>query len=143
MKNSEVAEIFARNERQAQVRHLFIEDKSIYSYGHHFKVAEKLDDNTALFNSCGYSISTARHKSHILRALKSNGYKVIFIAECDIDNLSKEIRHNESKINELNQKKTRNEITTEYKEQAIKEFKEQNNLLIDLAIKKGIIIEAI
>jgi len=142
MKNSEVAEIFATSEKNAQVGHLFIEDKSIYSYGRHFKVAEKLDDRTALFNSCGYSRTTARHKSYVLRALKSNGYKVIDIAECNIDNLSKEIRHNETKINELNQKKTRNEITTECKEQAIKEFKEQNNLLIDLAIKRGIIVEA-
>jgi hypothetical protein len=52
MKNQEVAEIFALkgNHENTKGNNMFINENAIYSYGHHFKIAEKVGFNMALFN---------------------------------------------------------------------------------------------
>ena len=51
---------------------VFFEGDTIYSYGHHFAIARivKTDTGTVcLFNSEGYSVSTAKHKTIVRREL--------------------------------------------------------------------------
>lgn len=149
MKNQEVAEIFAQG-GTAHTKTMFIEGNSIYSWGKHFKIAEKFiisdfDKITdfVLFNSDSYSSSTAKHKNYVLNALLNSGHKVIFMSECSMKNLKYQLQKNNADINTLTNKKTRNEITTARKNQEILKLNEQNTFLVDLAIKNGIIIEAI
>jgi len=144
MKNSEVAEMFASSDStRAKTKTMFIEDKSIYSWGRHFKIAEKIGDNVALFNTDSYSSSTGKHKHYTLNSLLNRGFKVIEIMNCDINNLGKQYKYNNNTIDELYNKKTRNKNTTRQKIDKINKLKEQNALLIDLAIKNGIMVEAI
>ena len=77
MKNQDVAEIFATSEKQVKTKHLFIDNRAIYSYGYHFKIAEKIDDKTALFTTRGYSQTTSLHKGRVRRALLKAGYSII------------------------------------------------------------------
>ena len=47
--NQAVADAFAHGATKGGVRHLFIEGDTIYSYGHHFPIARRLDNNQAIF----------------------------------------------------------------------------------------------
>ena len=75
MKNSQVAEIFINSDKEAKTEHLFIEGRVIYSYGYHFPIALKLNNNIFIFNSDRYSNSTAKHKGYCKRAIGS--FKII------------------------------------------------------------------
>lgn len=77
MTNRQVAELFARTNREGHTKHLFIEDKTIYSYGYHFKIAQKIDQNKALFTTKGYSQTTSCHKGLVKRALVEEGYSIV------------------------------------------------------------------
>ena len=73
MKNEQIAQAFFYGQT-ARTENLFIEDKNgikiIYSYGRHFPIAIKFSDGY-LFNSDGYSNTTARHKNLVLSYIKS------------------------------------------------------------------------
>lgn len=79
MKNSKIAEIFAKGNEQIRTAHLFIEGNVIYSYGYHFPIAFKIDSKNALFNSNGYSITTSKHKSLVKRELLHNGFDITLV----------------------------------------------------------------
>lgn len=63
---------------------VFFEGNKIYSYGHHFTMAEHVEGtNIVLFTSRSYSSSTGKHKS-ICRASIPSYLKIIY---CNIDSL--------------------------------------------------------
>lgn len=76
MTNKQIAELFAQTNREGHTKHLFIEGWAIYSYGYHFRIAQKLDRNHALFTTKGYSQSTSCHKGLVKRALVEAGYSI-------------------------------------------------------------------
>lgn len=68
-KNSQVAEAWIRGESEKiKTKHLFFENRVIYSYGYHFPIAIKLNDCVIVHNN-RYSNTTARHKSLVRRAI--------------------------------------------------------------------------
>ena len=145
MRNREIAEIYANSDNEARTQNLFIEGLSIYSYGHHFKIAHKEHNNTALFNIRGYSNTTGKHKSYTLNALNNAGFNIVFIknAEATQDNIKAQLNANNNEVRTLLNRNTRNERTTETKNSRINFLKEQNKALISLAVDKGYIIEAL
>lgn len=76
MTNRQVAELFAHTNREGHTKHLFIEGRAIYSYGYHFRIAQKIDQNRALFTTKGYSQTTSCHKGLVKRALIEAGYSI-------------------------------------------------------------------
>ena len=74
MKNSDLAERYAQGATSGQGANMFIEGNIIYSHGHHFPIAIRTGSNTALFNTSGYSQTTAVHKGRVKRALQSAGF---------------------------------------------------------------------
>jgi hypothetical protein len=72
MKNKDVAEAFAEG-KNAKTKHLYIEGNVIYSYGYHFPIAMRLED-CVLFNSNGYSRTTAKHKFEVKNALSEEQF---------------------------------------------------------------------
>lgn len=87
MTNIQVAQAFANGETKGQSGTMFIEGfgndrngryAAIYSYGYHFPIAIKeLGSNQAIFNTDGYSNTTARHKGHVRRALEGMGFDLL------------------------------------------------------------------
>lgn len=78
-KVSELAKLYAEGQRFGSAREgrVFIEDDTIYSYGKHFPLARKIDDNTYEFNTAKYSQTTSKQQAEVRRALQSKGYKII------------------------------------------------------------------
>ena len=80
MKNSDVAESFAVKSHPEGKRfgtaNLFIVGQTIYSYGTHFKIAEKRDNVVAVTTE-KYSQSTSKHTNSVLRALERQGWNII------------------------------------------------------------------
>ena len=54
---------------------MFYHRKIVYSYGKHFAIAIRFND-TVVFNSKGYSNSTAKHKNHVWNAIDSYKYQM-------------------------------------------------------------------
>lgn len=76
MTNRQVAELFAYTNREGHTKHLFIEGWAIYSYGYHFRIAQKLDYKNVLFTTKGYSQTTSCHKNLVKKALVEAGYNI-------------------------------------------------------------------
>ena len=76
MSNRQVAELFAQTNREGHTKHLFIEGRTIYSYGYHFKIAQKIDLRKVLFTTRGYSQTTTSHKNLVKKALVEAGYDI-------------------------------------------------------------------
>jgi len=98
MKNSEVAQEFVYGQ-EAQVKNLFSESKNgklvLYSYGYHFPLCVKLKDGTYLFNGDGYSMTTAKHKGELARALGFSCFKDM------VQNKPNIILHNTEELKQL------------------------------------------
>ena len=77
--NSEVAHRFATG-LNGRSGNMFIEGDAIYSYGHHFKIAEKYHGKL-LFTEQTYSSTTAMHKSRVLGACSH--YDIVYCATLD------------------------------------------------------------
>ena len=71
LKNQDVADAFNYGNSSIASKTLFIEGNVVYSYGHHFPIAIKLEDGKFLFNSDGYSHTTAVHKGRVMSAIGS------------------------------------------------------------------------
>ena len=71
MKNEAVAEAFVEG-KEAKTKHMFIDGRNLYSYGYHFPIAVRLEGNIFILNEDGYSVTTARHKSLLKRAVGTN-----------------------------------------------------------------------
>ncbi len=71
MKNEQIARAFKDGET-AKNKNMFTEKINgvliVYSYGYHFPISVKFTDGY-LFNKDGYSNTTARHKSLVLREI--------------------------------------------------------------------------
>ena len=95
MTNADLAKKYADGAKKGTVGNMYIKGDTIYSYGSHFPISRKLDgrgDNipetvtfngkpVALFTSQDYSVTTARHKSHVFSALKQAGYELIEVSD--------------------------------------------------------------
>jgi hypothetical protein len=93
LSNEAVAIIFAsKNLRDVKGNNVFIEGKTIYSYGHHFPIATWLADGKVAFNKDKYSTTTAKHKSIVGRYI-SVSVESIF---CSTEELKQIVGRNES-----------------------------------------------
>lgn len=81
MNNSSLGHAFAHHKETGKGSNMFIEGKTIYSYGGHFPIASWYDDNTVLFTSNDYSMSTSKHKYHVYRALIGNNYTIFTVPQ--------------------------------------------------------------
>lgn len=135
MKNEQVAEIFANKGTNGRSNNMFIEGAIVYSYGKHFKIAERLENDIILFNTDGYSTTTERHKSLVLRELNIyNGVNIIFLKDCDINNKKQQIGVNNREIETTKDKLIRvrkEDIKNSYNER-IAELLAQNELLREM-----------
>lgn len=57
---------------------VFYRNKVIYSYGRHFALAIRFDD-FILINSKGYSVSTSKHKGHVLNSIDTSTHNEISV----------------------------------------------------------------
>lgn len=82
--NKELAHIWAQQKQDSgKGSHMFFEGKKIYSYGHHFCIANFIKPEVVLFTSSGYSVTTSKHKSYVSRAIHS--VKVFVVPSIDFD----------------------------------------------------------
>lgn len=95
--NRELARRFAQGATKGKGSHMFIEGDTIYSYGHHFPVARRHPEAGFLFNTEGYSNTTARHKREVSAAI---GYNYLGVTGADISNANKQYDYNNRKIAE-------------------------------------------
>lgn len=72
LSNEDAVIAFARQEK-GNSKNIFHEDnQKLYSYGHHFVLAVRLNDGDYLINGDKYSVSTSAHTSLCIRYLKPN-----------------------------------------------------------------------
>lgn len=83
MTNKAIAEAFASGKTKGKALHMFIEGNTIYSYGRHFPIATRVGTTKVLFTSKGYSVTTARHKGLVKRALLNKGLDVVETDQSD------------------------------------------------------------
>lgn len=81
MNNKELAKAFADGAVKGKGSNMFIEGDTIYSCGYHFKIAVRYGDYY-LFNSKGYSHSTAKQQSHVRSELPE--FKIIECPDCNL-----------------------------------------------------------
>lgn len=117
--HNEVAHIWAQQvQGEGYAGNMFFREDSIYSYGCHFRIARfvrKNGETVVLFNSAGYSSSTAKHKSIVRRAISH--YKVYTVPHLDgftSDQHEKNVAHFEEEANDLIKKAVRARTSTEW-----------------------------
>lgn len=82
--NNEVMKAFVNGEKYPHAnfqRNVFFEDNVLYSYGHHFPIAIRLQDNSFLVNGDRYSATTSKHQWTIQNELRNTigGVKKRFV----------------------------------------------------------------
>lgn len=117
MKGSELAHNWAyQTKEHGRASSMFYEGDSIYSYGHHFKIARIYKpDNFVLFTSRSYSSATAKHKSRVHSAVSH--LTVITVPNVDaVDNSAHEtnLSYLIKEIEENLQKSVRARTNSEY-----------------------------
>lgn len=74
--NEELAHHWVYNDDRAVGSNMFSEGNSIYSYGYHFKIAQKFhiegEGTIYLYNKDSYSVTTSTHQSHVWNAIPSH-----------------------------------------------------------------------
>jgi hypothetical protein len=71
--HSELAHIWAQQKQENGISsNMFFEGTRIFSYGHHYCIANFIKPNLVLINSRGYSNTTSKHHSHVYRALSNS-----------------------------------------------------------------------
>ena len=63
--NYQVAHEFAYGARSGKSLNMFIDGDCIYSYGYHFCIAKRVNEDTILFTTRSYSVSTTSHCSYV------------------------------------------------------------------------------
>lgn len=81
--NSELCKVFAQqNQTHGKGNNMFFEYQTIYSYGHHYEIAQIIEakngEKIAFVNSNTYSNTTSKHTNHVLRALNIRYFFVPF-----------------------------------------------------------------
>lgn len=88
MRNQQVAEAWWKR-RVAKTEHLFTDGISIWSYGHHFKIAKfhTMEDTTSevvLYNFENYSPTTCKHQSIVRNVIDFPSHHVIRIVGSEL-----------------------------------------------------------
>jgi len=72
MNNTKVAHLWASgNKTSGKGSNFYFEGDTIFSYGSHFPIARRVNENFYLMTQRGYSVSTSRHISYTRRAIPS------------------------------------------------------------------------
>lgn len=107
MNNSQVCHLWANQARETgKGSNLFFEGETIFSYGRHFPIATftgTIDETGAqivLFNADTYSNSTARHQTHVRRALHGLNVRVIECLNVLIDDHESKMQWFENEFND-------------------------------------------
>jgi len=84
--STDVIHLFAqRSQTEAQCSNVFFENDRIYSYGHHYLLAEFIKNDSGneaiLINDIGYSVTTAKHINEVRQATRQ--YKQFFVLSTD------------------------------------------------------------
>jgi hypothetical protein len=97
--NSALIHAFAQ-QNQSEGRtpngNLFFYNNKLYSYGHHYLLAEFLTDSIVLVNDDGYSVSTAKHISITYSALRQ--YTILQKSTHNIDNVISSLKRLKDKL---------------------------------------------
>ena len=130
-----LAKAFAEGQTKGKGSRMFIDGDTIYSYGHHFPIARRITHNDKLmflFNSNGYSSSTATHKSYVKSALN----EVVEVRNCDKDKVLEQYKKNFLLIADynLNSKRARTEHKRSYWNSLVSYVERQNELLFDIGL---------
>jgi len=80
---SEVVHTFAqRTQNEGRSGNVFFEERDfIYSYGHHYLLAQFITDKDIIINDSGYSVSTSKHISAVRYATRQ--YNQYFVTEIE------------------------------------------------------------
>ena len=96
----EVCHLFAQrtqDEARTSSRNVFFENSNkIYSYGHHYLLAEFINDETIIINNSGYSSTTSKHISQITQATRQ--YKQHFFKDICLQNVYNRIKEASQKL---------------------------------------------
>jgi hypothetical protein len=82
----DVIHLFAqRSQSEANCKNVFFENNRIYSYGHHYLLAEFIKnskgDEAIMINNSGYSVTTSSHINQVTGATRQ--YKQFFTMQCE------------------------------------------------------------
>lgn len=87
---NDVIHLFAQQTQDhARSSNCFFYGKTIYSYGHHYTLAEFIDDKTILINDRGYSATTAKHIGIVRYATRQ--YRQFFVTKTNLQYVHREI----------------------------------------------------
>jgi hypothetical protein len=80
--HSQLSKVWAEQKQSVgNSSNMFFIDTSIYSYGYHYEIAKIVytdkGKDIVFVNSNHYSSSTAKHKNHVLRAIRENKYSFL------------------------------------------------------------------
>lgn len=138
--HNDVAKDFVNGETESKGSRVFIEGDSIFSYGHHFKIAQRYfkDGIDYLFNPQSYSKSTSCHQSYVRRYLQG---VILEVMDCNINNAEKQYGMNKEEImkSKKNIKRARKDWIKENYKYRIRLLLEQNKLLGLIAIKQRLL----
>lgn len=84
--SSDVIHLFAqRSQTEAHCNNVFFENNRIYSYGHHYLLAEFIKNDSGneaiMINDSGYSVTTAKHIREVTQATRQ--FKQFFALQCE------------------------------------------------------------
>jgi hypothetical protein len=101
--HADIAERFSKGAISGKASSMFIDGDTIYSYGYHFPIARHTKllfkaQQVVLFNSRGYSSSTARHKMRTAQALRS--FFLLEVFGADEKNVNDQFNQNNHDIQE-------------------------------------------
>lgn len=72
MNNTQVAHLWASgNKTNGKGSNFYFQGDTIFSYGNHFPIARRVNENLYLITQRGYSVSTSKHISYTRRAIPS------------------------------------------------------------------------
>lgn len=91
MNNTQVAHLWASgNKANGKGSNFYFEGDTIFSYGNHFPIARRVNENLYLITERGYSVSTSKHISYTRRAIP--GHARVFTVENRPDSSFETIR---------------------------------------------------
>ena len=145
MNNKDLCKVYAQGVvTNATGSNMFIEDETIYSYGHHYKIAVRLNSDqkfatnvSYVYNSESNSKTTAKHKCYVRAELTS----YIAIPDCNIEEqplrdyllqLKLEVEEVEAKQSKLTTKKVRWQQFQDKIETMTERVKEVENFTVSL-----------